>query len=92
LVLSRFIPARIKTTLHVHTYTLWWGEGVEPNLTKDNFLHFKITMLNRVTFFMPSEFRIVRKLNIQCMHMHTLRVNNYCMRIYVQLIRITKDD
>jgi hypothetical protein len=66
LVRSRFIPARIKTTLHVHTYTLYGGgEGVVPSLSKEQFFTFlKIALLNRVTFFMPSEFRIVRKSNI----------------------------
>ncbi len=52
LVRSRFIPARIKTTLHVHTYTLYGGrQGVVPSLTKVIFTFFKITMLNWVKFF-----------------------------------------
>ena len=41
LVRSRFIPARIKTTLHFHTYALYGGgEGVVSSLTKEHFLHF----------------------------------------------------
>ncbi len=46
-VRSRFIPARIMTTLHVHTYKLYGGgEGVMASLPEERFLHiFKITMM-----------------------------------------------